>query len=280
VGSNIAILIIFFNRLNQTIECVESFLPSDQNIYVLNNGSNKKDWQFLTDKYRNTNKLFFFSSDINLGPAKGRNFLLEKCKEEWIFLVDNDIYIKFPRAWKEIFDKKTILEKEAFIFCPTIYNVHEKSIVRSHCFAIHNKRVTMEETTPGVTNYFPCCGAIIHRKIFKTYGNFDDELFAFEDYEFSIRAMLSENGPLRVFSLPEIELIHDHQEQKKNVDKKAVFERYNEDRINASMQHLSDKHQIIFDHEWQWWTRKQVADMGGKTLFARLKFLITQKAGF
>ena len=44
MNNAVAVLIIFFNKLDQTIECIESFIPSQQPIYVLNNGSDKKLW--------------------------------------------------------------------------------------------------------------------------------------------------------------------------------------------------------------------------------------------
>lgn len=35
----VAVLVLFFNKLDQTKDCIRSFIPSGQMIYVLNNGS-------------------------------------------------------------------------------------------------------------------------------------------------------------------------------------------------------------------------------------------------
>jgi len=240
----------------------------------LNNASEGISWKALQEKYKNNDRIVFFNSDTNLGPGRGRNVLLEKCIEEWIFLVDNDICIQPADSWKALFDTNVAMQKGARIFCPKVFNVHENSYAIPHHFTKRDSTINMEEATTTITNYFSCCGVIIHRKIFEAYGNFDAELFAFEDYEFSIRALCSPMGAFEVYPLQGIELVHDHQVQQKKVDKKAVLERYDEDRIRASLQRLVDKHGIIFDHNWQWWTRKQVADMTGRSFLKKIKHIL------
>lgn len=279
LNNNVAILIIFFNKLSQTILCIESFLAGKQNIYILNNASDEASWKLLKQKYEHNKQVFLFHSDVNLGPARGRNLLIEKCNEEWFFFVDNDICIKPEEGWKTLFDKKVEEQKDALIFCPKVFNVHEDSYASPHHFIKKNGVVYLKNSDNNITNYFSCCGVIIHRKIFDTYGNFDNELFAFEDYEFSIRALCSPLGEFKVYPLDEIELIHDHQVQKNKTDKKAVLERYNEDRIKNSLQRLMDKHSIIFDHEWEWWTRKQVAAMNGQTFIGKVKYRLNRLFG-
>jgi GT2 family glycosyltransferase len=269
--NNIAILIIFFNKLSQTISCIESFIPSKQNIYILNNASDPNAWADLQRQYINNNNIFFYNSNINIGPACGRNLLLEKCKEEWVFIVDNDICIKPQNDWKQLFEAHVLKTPIAKIFAPRIFNVHENAYSSKHKFVVRNKVVYMEDAIEKTTNYFSCCAIIINRLVFEKYGNFDKELFAFEDYEFSIRAMLSEAGNVEVFSLDDIEVIHDHQFQRKKQDKKAVLERYNEARIQKSMTRMANKHGITFEHEWRWWTKKQISDMNGKTFFEKIK---------
>ncbi len=269
--NNIAILIIFFNKLSQTISCIESFLPSQQNIYILNNASDPIAWAHLQRQYIHNKNIFFYNSNINIGPACGRNLLLEKCKEEWIFIVDNDIFIKPQNDWKQLFDAHVLKMPKAKIFAPRIFNVHENAYACNQKFVVKNKVVYMEDTTEKITNYFSCCAVLINRLVFEEYGNFDNNLFAFEDYEFSIRAMLSEAGNLEVFSLDDIEVIHHHQFQRKRQDKKAVLERYNESRIEKSMTQMVNKYGITFEHEWRWWTKKQIAEMNGKTFFEKIR---------
>lgn len=273
-NSSIAILVIFYNKLSQTITCIESFLYSSQNIYVLNNASDKNSWEYLKAYFEKHKNVILFNSDINLGPAGGRNFLIEKSTEDWIFIVDNDVFVKPEKYWKNIFHQKISEIKDGLMFSPKIFNVHENSYATSHTFVNTNGVLLLEESNFEVTNYFSCCGIIINRKIFDLYGLFESNLFAFEDYEFSIRAMCSTHGEFKVYPIPEIELVHDHQIQKGRNDKKAVLQRYNEDKISKSLKLISSKHNILFSHDWQWWTRKQVSDMKGHTFFTKVLYKI------
>jgi GT2 family glycosyltransferase len=269
--NNIAILIIFFNKLTQTISCIESFIPSGQNIYILNNASEPFAWNVLQKKFEKNTNINFYHSETNLGPAAGRNLLLKKCKEEWIFLVDNDICVKPKNNWRQLFNEQVAHIREAKIFCPRVFNVHENEYATKHRFTSTNGIVFMEETNEKITNYFSCCAVIINQSIFKTYGDFDEGLFAFEDYEFSIRAMLSSEGDLQIYPLDDIEVIHDHQFQKSKTDKKAVLERYNELKIQKSLDLIIHKHGITFEHEWQWWTRNQITKMNGQNFLGKVK---------
>jgi len=271
MDKNVAILIIFFNKLSQTIECIESFLPSKQKIYILNNASEENSWRKLQLKFKNIPSVFFFNSEENLGPARGRNLLIGKTTEDWIFLVDNDIRIKQKNNWKEIFDQEISIKPEASIFCPSLFNLHENAYSKPHEFVKVENKVTMQESANVITNYFPCCGAIVRKDIFKEYGLLDEKLFAFEDYEFAIRALCSSLGQLTVYPLPQIELIHDHQFQKNAIDKKTIRERYDENKIKESMDRVMAKHDIVFDHDWEWWTKKQINDMTKNPFMKKMK---------
>src|SRR6478672_4971911 len=98
----VAVLVLFFNKLDQTIACVESFIPSGEPIYVLNNGSDPKDFQLLQQRFASFDQLRFLDAGKNLGPSGGRNLLIAASTEPWMFFVDNDITVK-QSAWKEIF---------------------------------------------------------------------------------------------------------------------------------------------------------------------------------
>ena len=272
MNNAVAVLIIFFNKLDQTIECIESFIPSQQSIYVLNNGSDKKLWKALQKKYSGNKQITLFHSDSNLGVAVGRNYLIQKTSEPWILIVDNDIIIKDDQNWIHKFH--TLLKEYPVqeIFTFRIYNVHEQAYVKPIKVLKQQRSVSIEVTEELFTNCFPGTGSAIHRNVFDKYGLFDATLFVgFEDYEFALRCMNAPSGELKVLHTNEIELVHDHRFQKKNVDKDAVKERYNEQRIKESYNSIVKKYDIEFEHDWQWWTRKQVADMTGKTILGKIK---------
>ena len=275
MDNKVAVLILFFNKLTETVACIESFIPSQQSIYVLNNGSDKKLWNALQEKYSNNRQVVFFHSDTNLGVSVGRNYLIEKTSEPWVLIVDNDIIIKDTQNWINKF--YTLLQKNPAlqVFTFHIYNVHEGAYTKPVKVVKQERKVSIENTEDELTNCFPGTGSVIHRNVFNKHGLFDATLFVgFEDYEYALRCMNSPSGELKVLHSKEIEMVHDHRFQKRSIDKDAVKERYNEQRIKESYDNIVKKYDIEFEHDWQWWARKQIVDMTGKTIAQKIKYRI------
>lgn len=269
--NQIAILILFYNKLEETIACIESFLPSYQPVYVLNNGSDARLWKRLQAQFGCISQVTFLHSDVNLGISAGRNLLIQRTRELWLLIVDNDVRMKNPSDWVSRFDNLVAQHPVYKVFTLHIYNVHEKADAKPVRIEKKDYRITIESCDEMVTNCFPCTGTILHRSIFETYGLFDESLFVFEDFEYGIRCLHTPEGELSVLHVAEIELIHDHRFQHQNVNKKAIRERYNEQRIRESCCHIEKKYNIKFDHHWEWWTRKQVKEMAGRSLATRIK---------
>ncbi|MGV8828587.1 MAG: glycosyltransferase family 2 protein [Breznakibacter sp.] len=265
----IAVLIIFFEKLEQTIKCVKSFAHSDVNIYVLNNGSSSQNWQKLQSKTQKYGHISFIHSEINLGPARGRNILLEKATEEWLFLVDNDITIRPKKQWVEKLKLFIQANADAKIILPRLYNVYENQYCQHPVVCIEDNQVRFVDDKGSMDlNYFPSGAAIVHRSVFEELGNFDTQIFAFEDYEFAIRALKAEK-PLHIRRYEGIELIHDHKYQRNKKDQAAVLERYNNKRLLDSFRWIEQKHQVLFEHEWEGWSRQQVVEMTQMTFLKR-----------
>ena len=276
---DIGILILFFNKVDQTIECVNSFLPSGQNIYVLNNGSDAGQLKKLIQIFHGNNQLHILDAGKNLGVSGGRNFLISHTKESWLFFVDNDIVIRQQHTWVEVFKQFIYSNIGVKIVSPLLYNVHDQVNSPQIFICLDDNRMQIMTGTFQLSNCFPGGASIIHRSVFEIYGLFDEGMFVgFEDYEFALRAMLAENGSLEVHSLDAIELIHDHRFQKSMKDKEAVRQRYSEEKMKASYDRLVSKYGIAFDHDWRWWTNKQIHLMTRKeSLFAKIKNAIASR---
>lgn len=272
----VAILILFYNKLEQTTECINSFLPSGNSIYVLNNGSDENQWQVLQKTYRNNGQVVLLDAGSNLGPAGGRNLLIQQTKEEWLLFIDSDITIKPVYEWLTIFKKYITENPSVSIVCPKIFNVHEHAYMERLRLVKEGNVLSIENGEFQTSNFFPEGGAFVKRSIFTSYGLYDEKMFAFEGYEFSLRAMMSDYGELKAYYISNIELIHDHRFQKSNRDKIAVKQRYDEERLKSSYDHMVSKLGIVFEHNWQWWSNKQVKDMTIHPLVSRFKSLISR----
>jgi GT2 family glycosyltransferase len=268
----IDIIILFYNKVDQTISCVNSFLSSGQRIYILNNGSDVAQLNKLKNTFEGISHVFILDAGKNLGVSGGRNYLLEKTNSPWIFSVDNDIVVQNNIGWIDDLESFCSLNPEVKIITPNLFNVHESDYSPQINVKIENNKLTLVTGDFPVSNCFPGGAVIVHRSIFENYGLFDEDMFVgFEDYEFALRALLSTKGPLEVYAFDNIKLIHDHQFQKKNKDKIAVRERYNEVRMKASYECLVNKYNIAFDHDWHWWTTNQLAIMTTPKLILRIK---------
>jgi GT2 family glycosyltransferase len=268
----IDIIILFFNKVDQTISCVNSFLSSGQQIYVLNNGSDPVQLKKLMKTFEGNLRVVILNPGKNLGVSGGRNYLLNHTKSPWIFSVDNDIIVQNNDDWVNKLECFCKLNPNINIITPRLYNVHENDYNLQMNVQIENNKMRIVSGSFTISNCFPGGAAIIHRNIFKIYGLFDEGMFVgFEDYEFALRAVFSDSGALEVHSFDSIELIHDHQFQKNSKDKKAVRDRYNEDKMKASYERLVAKYNIAFEHEWLDWTKYQVAIMTTPEFILRIK---------
>jgi GT2 family glycosyltransferase len=265
LSGQIAILVLFYNKLEQTKECIDSFLPCGESIYILNNGSKAVCFSTLQEEYKSYKQVHFLDAGLNLGPAGGRNYLISKTTQPWLFFVDNDIKIKSGSIWLNFFKDFINENKNAEIICPRIFNVHENAFMDRLCLELRNNILEVKATKSFITNYFPEGGVIVNKRVFQKYGLYDFNMFAFEGYEFSLRAILSSFGQLQVFYFNKIELIHDHRLQNELADIKSVKERYNQKKHFQSLKYLEDKHGVVFSHDWEWWVSKQISFMTPKS---------------
>ena len=212
-------------------------------------------------EYAANAQVIFFHSEENLGPAKGRNKLISCTREEWLFFIDNDITIKPEKEWRSVFLRFVKENPSVQVICPALFNVHENSFCVHPKFNLNGDEVSLLYSQNSVTNYFPSGASIVKRTIFEKYGLFDDDLFAFEDYEFAVRLACISPNELQSYSLDEITLIHDHRFQKNSIDKNAVKERYNKEKLRQSFLLMTEKNGVRMNHDWEWWSKKQIDDM-------------------
>lgn len=264
---DLAILIVYFNKTDQTIECIRSFEKSLARIYVFNNGSDEQQFKRLKKTFSVNSRITFFNSEKNIGPAAARNRLIESTDEQWLFFVDNDITIH-PANWLTILESNPI-KNDVDVICPALFNTHDNEFARHPGFILAGNKIKLDYEGK-LKNYFPSGASIIKRRVFEKFGKFDNEIYAFEDYEFAIR-LLTRGQAINIIECTKIRLDHSHIFQKRKNDKDAVRERYNMERLGKSFHRIEQLHNIHFEHNWEWWTKKQREEMTEPRFWRKIK---------
>ncbi len=245
---DLAIFILFYEKVEQTIECINSFLPSDVSIYVLNNGSSTLSRRLLGSFSKKYKQIKIFDSNANLGAGGGRNYLITHTTEEWFLSVDNDIVMKTD-DWLPRFVEHIFSTNKPEVLVPKLFVVHNNSYANPCSYRIEHQIAFSDETIMNdMTNTFPGGASFINRRLFNRLGLYDDKLFALEDYELCLRGIISGNQ-VKAKMIDDIELVHDHRPATNKLDRKAAMQRYNVSNVERSYKMITARHGItIKDH--------------------------------
>lgn len=255
--ASISVCILFYNKIDQTIECIESFTPSRIPIYVLNNAStpeNRESLEILNKKYK---QLTIIDSEINLGVSKGRNRLIRETTEDWLFFVDNDIVVKQKYTWPYRFLLAMKSEVDADAYMPLLFNKHENRIVDHRYLAIENGYTVVIDPPQQYTNIFPGGASIISRDYFNKIGLYAEEMFVgYEDFEMTLRA-LRKRQLVKAVKWHSVFLVHDHRYSSNVEDAESAAVRYSENKISISEKYVADTYNVKFHGDWRGWAREQ-----------------------
>lgn len=255
--ASLAICILFFERIDQTIKCVQSFLPSNARIYILNNNSFPASRDALERFCNRHQEVTIFDSEINLGAGPGRNYLINHTNEDWLFFLDNDISVR-TSDWFDRFQSYALTDCDAEVFIPRILNVHENKYIIPASLRIDGNKVTYGTVVTGdMCNVFPGGASFVNRKLFDRLGLFDHKMFVgFTDFELCLRGILS-NNPVRGRLVPDIELCHEHKRADSASDRRAAVMRYDYGSIENSFNRVAEKHGVVFSSDWRDWVNAQ-----------------------
>lgn len=184
---SLGVCIVFFERLDQTLECLRSFLPSNVPVYVLNNGSSRFSTETFASFCSEYEQLKVYDFEVNLGVNVGKNKLIAQAEEKWLLFVDNDIVVKTP-DWFTKFQSHVAEHEDAEVFVPRLFNVHEDRYVVPLSLRMKGKFVRYVVGPVGdFYNYAPGT-AFYRRTLFDRLGLYDEKMFdGGTDFEFSLR---------------------------------------------------------------------------------------------
>lgn len=261
--NELTVCILFFNKLDQTIECIRSVLGAGVRVHVLDNGSDVEAAASLRRTFAANALVTILDAGGNRGVSGGRNLQISDTCGAWLLFLDNDITVA-TRNWLEHLATWVQRYPNVDVFVPRMFNKHENSWAELADFVVDEAgRCAFGRAASGFANSFPGGASVIRRQVFDELGLYDEDLFVgFEDFELAIRGWKL-GRPLLVRGVDEIELIHDHQLSEKVADKEAAIVRYDVSRISNSHAVIQRKHGVLLDPNFTDWLREQVRQLTG-----------------
>lgn len=255
MNKSLAICILFYEKIEQTLECVQSLLPAGVPVVVLNNGSSAESRKRFAAFCADYPQVHLLDVPTNLGVSGGRNYLIQHTSEEWLFFVDNDIVMSTTN-WLELFACHAATSVEVLI--PRLLNRHEGCYVEYRQIEVIGNKALFTAPIGSTTNSFPGGAALVNRKLFQRLGNYDELIFVGgEDFELALRGVLT-GKPVRALVVGDVEMVHDHRCALDPKDKEAVLHRYDKQRIQQSFRRIREKHGIIIEDNWEGWVDQQI----------------------
>ncbi len=196
-----AIILLNFNSYQDTFECVESILnsnESDYHIYVVDNASQDDSLTRLNNNFQEENKVSFLTSKENLGFSGGCNVGINEALKQWfkyVLLLNNDTIVtdSFLSEMISIAKKDT---KVGIVGGKTLFNDDRKSIWDAGGYICEKsyRGIRRGENHPDINEvnevgFITCCLALVKAEVFHKIGLLPNAyFFGSEEWEFSLRA--------------------------------------------------------------------------------------------
>ncbi|GHE80111.1 hypothetical protein GCM10019059_43090 [Camelimonas fluminis] len=262
----LVVCMLFYNKLEQTIESIESFLDAGVRVNLMDNGSEENAALQMRAHFASNPLVQIVSAGCNAGVSGGRNRQLAATDARWLFFVDNDISVQTD-DWLERLASAMRRAPEADIYVPRLFNKHEDAWGQMFDFVVDaGGNCAFIATASEFSNAFPGGASIVNRRVFERHGLYDENLFVgFEDFELAIRAW-RDGRPLIARHVDDIVLLHDHRVSQTTADKKTALVRYDTGHINHSHAVVQRKHGILLDPNFGDWLKDQVRQLTGENV--------------
>lgn len=201
----IPIIIVNWNGINDTKECISSILNMtgiDYQIYLIDNGSEEAQVEELNELYGNEDKVSLHLYTSNLGFSKAHiriyNEILSGDSFPYIALLNNDTAVD-PHWLKELVQfAKT---ENADLVSSKMISYYNRDLVDNTGHKMLNTGEILpighgepiENHNQSIENLGPCAGACLYSKKMIDEIGFFDSYFStgYEDAEFGLRAVIS-----------------------------------------------------------------------------------------
>ncbi len=214
INPNLFIIILNWNGLHDTIECIESLKRSDYKnfqILVVDNGSDADYYRLIEIK-----EIELLRLQENIGFAGGANAGIKYALDnnaDYILLLNNDTIVSLN--FLSLLIKNLTLEENCGIVAPQInyYNAPKKiwsaggniSKIRGSGFVLSNKIKNKEGTNRFVDFVSGCC-MLIRKEVFNKVNDFDENYFLYvEDVDFCKRVI---DSGFKIMVVPQSKIWH------------------------------------------------------------------------
>lgn len=196
-----AIILLNFNSYQDTLECVESILNSNESnyqIYIIDNASQDDSFSRLKNDFQEDKRISFLFSKENLGFSGGCNVGIKEALKrdyDYILLLNNDTIVtdSFLSEMLSIAKKDT---KVGIVGGKTLFNDDRKSIWDAGGYICEKsyRGIRRRENHPEINEvnevgFITCCLALVKAEVFDKIGLLSEAyFFGSEEWEFSLGA--------------------------------------------------------------------------------------------
>lgn len=197
----IAIILLNFNSYQDTFECVESILKTNESnyqIFIVDNASRDDSYSKLKTDFSDNKEVSFLSSKENLGFSGGCNVGIKEALQqgfEYVLLLNNDTIV----TNHFLIEMLSLAESQSDIGIvggKTLFNDDRKSIWDAGGYICEKsyRGIRRRENHPDINNvnevgFVTCCLAMIKAEVFKRIGLLPEAyFFGSEEWEFSLRS--------------------------------------------------------------------------------------------
>lgn len=215
--NSLAVIILNWNGLSDTLECIASILESDfinYQIIVADNGSTDNSIEIIGTTYP---QVYIVDNKANLGFAEGNNRAIDYAishQFEFIFLLNNDTTIE-PDCLSNLMRSYISLPKDSILGCKICYSAN-KEIIWHFGSLWNKKKLALEKiaTNQSSDNYNEIievdqivgCAMFVSIDTLKTVGMLEKKYFLnYEETDWCFRA--KRNGH-NIYSIPNAIVYH------------------------------------------------------------------------
>ena len=202
----IPIIILNWNGINDTLECLETVLQMSYDnyiVYLVDNASKDNSQTLLTERYGNHPQVHLIFNEENLGFTKGNNVVMREILSrpiipEYIALLNNDTAVK--KDWLSNLLNSAAINKASMVSSKMIDYYERAKMDNAGHLMLNTGEVLpighghfIGDYTEGFENMGACAGAALYStKMLQEIGIFDEHFTTgYEDAELGVRAVIA-----------------------------------------------------------------------------------------